>query len=344
VSRSSTYFLYCLFSLLAGVRVWAGDVSGEIRMPSTCSPEVSPAVIWLIPADPAKAEKAKAVQTSEKPVAMALMRQSALQFVPRVVVLQKGQKVEFTNEDSEFHNVHVQARGEVFNQTMPPGQPAVFIPASTGILNVFCNIHQHMRAFLILQETPWITAIDRKGKFVIKDVPAGRYAMYVWHEAGGRPGQKMIDIPADGLKMEPIVLADSASPSRTSLLTAKTTVTTWSDDVDQIVMRLSAAISAVTEKGQAQRAEKLAQDAYYIDFKKSEMALAVQQGLGADRAMELEKQFEEFVKLIRQAGGSVKPDTIQAAKAMRGLVANLVRASDDLNSKGLVDRSKFKTK
>lgn len=342
MGRFSTFALCCHIWITGMIRAWAGDVSGEIRMPSTCSPEISPAVVWLIPAETSKPLQPMPVAGSEKPVQMALMRQSALQFVPRVVVLQKGQKVEFTNEDSEFHNVHVQARGEVFNQTMPPGQPAVFTPTSTGILNVFCNIHQHMRAFLILQETSWITAIDRKGKFRLKDVPAGRYTMYLWHEAGGRPGQKMLEVPANGLAMEPIVLADSASPSRTSLLTAKATVTTWSDDVDQIVMRLSAAVSAASEKGQSERAEKLAQDAWEIDFKKSEMAEAVLQGLGADRAGELDKQFDDFLKLIRQAAGSDRRDSSPAAKAMRGLVANLVRASDDLKSKGLVDRSKFK--
>ncbi|MFM7318520.1 MAG: hypothetical protein ACKO85_17160 [Isosphaeraceae bacterium] len=322
----------------------AGDVSGEIRMPSTCSPEISPAVVWLVPLEPAKAGAAKAVDQSEKPAGLVLMRQSALQFVPRVVVLKKGQQVQFTNDDSEFHNVHVQARGELFNQTMPPGQPAIFSPATTGILNVFCNIHQHMRAFLILQDTPWITAIDRKGKFVINNVPEGRYTMFLWHEAGGRPGQKLIDMPAAGLKLEPILLADSASPSRTSLLTAKTTVTTWSDDVDQIVMRLSAAISAGSEKGQYGRAEKLAQEAFETDFKKSVLAQAVLQGLGQERATELEKQFQEFARLIREAAGSDKPDTSLAAKTMRSLVANLVRASDDLKTKGLVDRSKFKAK
>jgi plastocyanin len=118
-------------------RLPAGDVSGEIRMPSTCSPEVSPAVIWLVPQDPTAADEAKKQALSQDLKNTALMQQSALQFVPRVLVLKKGQPIRFTNEDSEFHNVNVQARGELFNQTMPPGQLADFLPATTGILRIF---------------------------------------------------------------------------------------------------------------------------------------------------------------------------------------------------------------
>ena len=110
----------------------AGDVRGLVKMPSTCSPEISPAVIWLESETPSDSK----VASQTKPAELSLVRQAALQFTPRVVVLKKGQQVRFTNEDSEFHNVHVQARGELFNQTMPPGQPALFTPAVTLFQNI----------------------------------------------------------------------------------------------------------------------------------------------------------------------------------------------------------------
>jgi hypothetical protein len=32
---------------------------------------------------------------------------------------------------------------------------------------------------------PWFAATDEKGAFTIKDVPAGKYRLMVWHEAHG---------------------------------------------------------------------------------------------------------------------------------------------------------------
>jgi plastocyanin len=320
-------------------RLPAGDVSGEIRMPSTCSPEVSPAVIWLVPQDPAAADEAKKQALSQDLKNTALMQQSALQFVPRVLVLKKGQQIRFTNEDSEFHNVNVQARGELFNQTMPPGQLADFLPATTGILRIFCNIHQHMRGFVVIEETPWITAIDRKGRFQLKNVPAGAYDLFVWHEAGVRPQQTTLTVPADGLSMAPIVLADSASPSRTSLL-AGSNVTPWPDVINRISTRLSAALSAAQVSDQAGRARNLAEDAYWKDFDSTAMEAAVRLHLGQERLMQINQMFDQFLAQIVETTQNSSRETSQAAKSMRKLVASLVSASDDLKAKGIYDRSK----
>jgi len=240
-NATSLIAITLIFWTFAGT--YAGDVRGLVKMPSTCSPEISPAVIWLEPETPADTK----VASQAKPAELSLVRQAALQFTPRVVVLRKGQQVRFTNEDSEFHNVHVQARGELFNQTMPPGQPALFTPATTGVLNVLCDIHHHMRAFLIVQDTPWMAACNSKGKFLITDVPPGRYKMSFWHETGGKPIEKSIEVPATGLDLEPITLVDSVSPSRSSVLVSSK-VMTWPEVVDQVAMRLSASINSTGSK------------------------------------------------------------------------------------------------
>lgn len=330
--------LFTGLMLCTAFRIEAGDVRGEIRMPSTCSPEVSPAVVWLEPESPTTAKSVKPEKT-EIPTELALVRQAALQFQPRVLVLKKGQQVRFTNEDSEFHNVHVQARGELFNQTMPPGQPALFTPVTTGILQVLCDIHHHMRAFLIIQDTPWITAISPKGKYRLDDVPAGRYRMSIWHESGGKPIVRTIDVPESGLIVDTITLTDSVAPSRSSLL-ADAKILSWSDVVDKISVRLSASIASASRTDQAKRARTLAEDAYWVDFESSDMETAVRAHLGLDRAIELEKQFLRFMSQIREATKSDQHDVAPASKTMRGLVAMLVNASNDLKSKGITDRSK----
>lgn len=328
--------LFATASLLTLVTTLpAGDVRGQFKMPSTCSPEVSPAVIWLEPESPG----IKPPATQAKPGELALVRQAALAFVPRVVVLKKGQQVQFTNEDTEFHNVHVQSRGELFNMSAPPGQPIQFTPKTTGILNVLCDIHQHMRAFLIIQETPWITACDAKSNFTLKDVPAGRYKMTYWHETGGKPKSRSIEVPPAGLSLEPIVLADSVAPSRSSILSTSK-VLTWNEVVDQITARLGTSLSSATDTASAKRARTLAEDAYWVDFEGSDMETAVRAHLGLDRAIELEKRFLKFMSDIRNATKSEKNDTSAASATMRGLVASLVKAADDLTAKKITDRTK----
>jgi len=332
-NATSLIAITLIFWTFAGT--YAGDVRGLVKMPSTCSPEISPAVIWLEPETPADTK----VASQAKPAELSLVRQAALQFTPRVVVLRKGQQVRFTNEDSEFHNVHVQARGELFNQTMPPGQPALFTPATTGVLNVLCDIHHHMRAFLIVQDTPWMAACNSKGKFLITDVPPGRYNMSFWHETGGKPIVKSIEVPATGLDLEPITLVDSVSPSRSSVLVSSK-VMTWPEVVDQVAMRLSASISSAARVDSAKRARTLAEDAYWVDFEGSDMETAVRAHLGLDRAIELEKRFLKFMSEIRDATKSEARNTAAASTTMRGLVATLYKASEDLKSKNITDRTK----
>lgn len=322
----------------------AGDVRGEIRMPSTCSPEISPAVVWLEPVDGAKrpSNTIQSTNPANSTSDLVLVQQAALQFKPRVLVLKKGQKVRFTNEDSEFHNVHVQARGELFNQTMPPGQPAVFTPSTTGILHVLCDIHHHMRAFLVVQDTPWVAAISPKGKFRLDGVPAGQYRMSIWHESGGKPLVKTIDVPADGLTLDTITLADSVAPSRSSLLTSTRTLT-WPEVIDRISTRLSAAIAAAERSGQEKRARTLSEDAYWVDFESNDMETAVRAHLGLDRAIALEKHFLKFMSQIRDSTKGSSQSVSDASKTMRTLISLLVQASDELKSKGITDNSKVLT-
>ena len=52
-------------------------------------------------------------------------------------------------------------------------------PAQTfdtpGLVKVYCEIHKHMRAFVLVLDTPWFTATDRDGAFVLRDIPPGEY-------------------------------------------------------------------------------------------------------------------------------------------------------------------------
>ena len=335
---SSPFFRWLIFATFVPAIVRAGDVSGIVNMPPYCSPETSPAVVWLEPESlpgPGKAADGKPMPSADT----LLVRQAALQFVPRIIVAKKGQNLRFTNEDSEFHNVHVQARGELFNQTMPPGQPADFTPTLTGILRVNCDIHQHMRAFVIIQETPWIMACSRKGAYRFRDVPAGRYRITFWHEMGSRPTVQSIEVPETGLTLEPILLTDATAPPSRSSMLAAAPAKSWQDVIDRISVRLASALEAAKRPDTFDRARKLADEAWRNEFESTDLGKAIRTHLEPDRRIEIEKKFAKFASEIRQSTESGKKDVSTASATMRSLLANLVRATEDLKTKGVADRS-----
>src|SRR5262245_63995041 len=110
-------------------------------MSETCSPAISPAVVHLIPKD------ATAPAATAGHGVMTLIDQKGLRFEPRVRALALGQTIRFTNQDPETHNVHV--LGTPFNQSMAPGQDLDFVPDKAGVYKVVCDVHTHMRAFVI---------------------------------------------------------------------------------------------------------------------------------------------------------------------------------------------------
>src|SRR5262245_58624562 len=146
-------------------------VSGVVQMPEFCSLAVSPAVVYLTPADPAERRallgnaKKRAASGRIQPADVVVVDQRGLQFVPRVQAIALGQTVRFTNQDGETHNVHVVSQGSPFNQSMSPGQVLDFTPEKPGVIRLACDIHVHMRGFVVVSPTPWFSVCGRDGRF-----------------------------------------------------------------------------------------------------------------------------------------------------------------------------------
>jgi hypothetical protein len=66
-----------------------------------------------------------------------------------------------------------------------------------GRVDVFCAIHSKMHCIVLVLPNAFFARADAKGRFVIKDVPAGTYKLRAWHERF--PSQvREIVVPADG--------------------------------------------------------------------------------------------------------------------------------------------------
>ena len=314
---------------LATSRAGAGEVRGRIEMPDTCSPSVSPAVVILEPAGgttiPAPVEAPKTV---------ALVNQHGLQFEPRVQVASVGQTLRFTNQDAETHNVHILTPGFPFNRSMAPNVPADFVPDKPGLIRLACNIHLHMRGFVVVTASPWAKACKGGGAFHFAGVPDGRYTLNAWHEMG-EPLAREVEVKGG----EPLDLGTIVLKGFPVAATASTTapVRAWPEVTDRIGILLAEAREAAKSPEGLSKARKLAEDAYFSEFELSDMERAVRGHLGFKRAGAIEGQFLGFRSAITAVvKGEARP--VELVTRSRKLLFDLARASDELRALKVTDR------
>ena len=276
--------------------------------------------------------------TADRPgtAGVALLNQHGLQFVPRVRAIALGETIRFTNEDGETHNVHAVSPGFNFNQSMSPGQFREFTPTRPGVMRLACDIHMHMRAFVVISPTPWVAVCDQQGRYRLDGVPAGRYLLTAWHEMGDPVKREITVAGTQGMELADLILSSSAAPGR---LAGQETapVRPWADVIDGIGVTLAASRDAATRPGEAARARRLADDAYWVGFESSDMETAVNKYLGFGPARKLERQFHA----ISVAASDVS-DRHQPVSVMEGLchqmLLDLTSVATTLNARGVTDR------
>jgi hypothetical protein len=52
-----------------------------------------------------------------------------------------------------------------------------------GVVQLLCNVHQEMSAFIVVVKSPYFARTAADGSFRIDSVPAGRHRVRIWHEA-----------------------------------------------------------------------------------------------------------------------------------------------------------------
>lgn len=119
-------------------------------------------------------------------------------FEPRVVVVPAGGTVEFPNFDPIFHNVFSVSPARRFDLgKYPRGTSRNVRFPKAGVVNVYCDIHSDMAAFIVVvPNTAW-TRPDRDGAYALDGLPAGRYQLRWWHPDFGA-GSAWIEVPSEG--------------------------------------------------------------------------------------------------------------------------------------------------
>lgn len=119
-------------------------------------------------------------------------------FEPHVLPVVIGSTVRWPNEDDIFHNVFSMSDAREFDLGYYKKErvPEVRFDR-VGRVDVFCAIHPKMHCIILVVPNPFFAAADEKGRFAIRDLPAGTYRVRAWHER--IPGQvKEVVVPATG--------------------------------------------------------------------------------------------------------------------------------------------------
>jgi plastocyanin len=157
----------------------AGIIKGTITVGGRPTSDAVVSVEGL-PQEKGKSQKAKGKSDN------AVMDQREMKFVPRVLPVLAGAKVDFPNNDKTFHNVFSTSEAKKFDLGLySSGESRSVTFDKPGVVKILCNVHPSMEAYIVVKGHPNFAAADLKGNYRLNGVPLGRYRIEIWHPEFG---------------------------------------------------------------------------------------------------------------------------------------------------------------
>ena len=143
-------------------------------------------------------ETAPRAAFDEREPGRAVMDQRNERFVPHVLAVMVGTVVDFPNSDLTYHNVFSLSRAKRFDLgRYAAGKSKGVRMDRPGVVRVFCDIHSHMSAFVLVFNHPFFDVTDENGRFELPAVPMGAYTVIGWYEGEVRISRP-VTVPATG--------------------------------------------------------------------------------------------------------------------------------------------------
>jgi len=166
----------------------------ELGMSSAHEPPDRRSVVYLDPAPRAAFDTREDVRPR--------MDQKDETFVPHVLAIVAGTIVDFPNNDHTYHNVFSLSKTKTFDL----GRDAVGRSKSVrfdrpGIVRVFCDIHSHMSAFILVFAHRYFSVSDPDGVYRLENVPPGTYTVVAWNESAPLESRRVV-VPDAGGEVE----------------------------------------------------------------------------------------------------------------------------------------------
>ncbi len=175
--RTLLVVLVCATAAVASAESRRGNIAGRVAVLAgdAATEDRSGVLVYVEAVTEARRGPAKTHQMGQQDKA----------FLPPVLVIQKGDSVEFPNHDHIFHNVFSLSKGLSFDLGLHKSGTR---PTTTfdrpGSADVFCNIHPQMLATIKVLDNGYFALSGRDGSFRIAGIPAGSHAVVAWTRNG----------------------------------------------------------------------------------------------------------------------------------------------------------------
>jgi hypothetical protein len=195
-----------------------GDIFDEKWVVNPKNNGVRNVFVWLKPdSDDKSARLPVHPDLKAPPKEPVVIDQPCCTFIPHVVALRVGQGLLVKNSAKIVHNFDYQGfRNPGDNSTIQPGQQKLIenLKAENLPLTAKCGIHGWMSARVGVFDHPYFAVTDGNGIFEIKQAPAGKLRLMVYHEQvgfrGGEEGRKgeVITLDAKGTDLGKVDLKE----------------------------------------------------------------------------------------------------------------------------------------
>jgi len=203
--RPATALLLCGLLSFAPAVTAAATIEGRVALPKTrATPVVNQRYEIVTKSGVLSTDPPVAVVYIEgvfpKPTVqpVATLKQQDLTFIPSLLPVQVGTRIEFPNLDDTYHNIFSFSPPKRFDlgryrSDEKPVPAQVFDVA--GLVTLRCDIHEHMRALILVLATPHFVVTDPEGRFKLSGLPAGRHTLKAWIDSR-TTREQVVAVPA----------------------------------------------------------------------------------------------------------------------------------------------------
>ena len=170
-------------------QAFAGTISGTVKVTGA---ETSDHVVVYIE---------KTSGSFSLPAKRPALLHKNLAFFPRILPVLVGAIVDFPNEDPVFHSAFSVSPSNPFELGIyGQGNEKNLKFNNVGVVDVSCHVHPFMKATLLVLQNPYFVETDAKGKYTIRNVPAGRYTVKA-HGLSGKPAARSTTVSGSGTSL-----------------------------------------------------------------------------------------------------------------------------------------------
>jgi plastocyanin len=177
-----------------------------VALPALANETASGAVTGKVKVTPARYQDETVVYLKTvpgiSPRVVHAMDQKGMRFVPEILTITAGDRVEFENHDGVEHSVYSPDHETFELGTFRTDERRVRTFEAAGVYTILCRIHPEMLGYVFVGQNPHAAAVDRHGRYRLADVPPGTYELAVWNSRASAPDRAITVGPGETLELD----------------------------------------------------------------------------------------------------------------------------------------------